>query len=102
MKLQPAFPSLSSLFSSYGYQEDHIDDDEDKYMYFEKTGKDPVQVNRLKLSYSNMDLSMFASAIGEPKEEFIAGYYAGLEFIEKYSEGDFLKKFLKKSEDKNK
>jgi len=68
MSYSQAFICLSYLFTNSGFEEQ---DKNEKYTYFKKDGLAPVQINRLKINYSNLELSSYAVRVGQKTDEFI-------------------------------
>ena len=74
----PAFICLSYLFTDLKFDEH---DQNEKYTYFEKDGFVPIQINRLKKSYSYLELSSYAQRAGQEAKMFINKYEVAMDIL---------------------
>ena len=78
----PEFISLSYLLSEYGYMESTLDG---KYVYYIKDDLPPIQLNSLKVHYTDLELSSFAVQVDETVDKFIARFEWANKVLEKFS-----------------
>ena len=82
----PAFTSLSHLLTEdYGFREMN---DDGKYVYFSKADLPPIQVNSLKISYTDLELSSYAIQVDECVDKFINRFAWVMETLERLLKKD--------------
>ncbi len=85
MSYSHAFICLSHLFSQSGFEER---DQNETYTYFTKNEIHPIQINRLKISYSDLELSSYALRIGQNTTEFISRFNIVMEMLKNMPDQD--------------
>ena len=85
MSYSHAFICLSYLFTDSGFKEHDQEeqDHSDSYTYFKKNGITPIQINRLKVNYSELELSSYALRAGKDAETFIDKYNTVMAILKK-------------------
>lgn len=78
----PAYICLSYLFNEYGFNESDL---QGKYIYFSKDSLPPIQLNSLKVNYSELELSSYAIQVGESVDKFISKFTWAMKTLEAFS-----------------
>lgn len=84
-----SFIALGYLFGEHMFKESAL---VGEYVYFTKNGLPPIQLNMLKVNYTDLELSAYAAHVGEVANKFINQYNLAMKMLEKFSKESSVKK----------